>query len=288
MNNQTVRKKSFLCNPLFVIVMTLVLMALGSVLGSLFTVLVAGVCQVKGDHLWILGTYLPFIGIAALVLLFTYFTRRDIFRLYFRGQTGNNLKMLGLGAATGFGMNGVCILVAFLHGDVDFSLGSISPWWLIVSLAVVFIQSATEELLVRGYLYQHIRARFGVPLALVCSSLLFALLHAGNPGVTVLALVNIAAIALFYSLSVEYLNSLWFAMANHAAWNFTQNFLFGLPNSGMVSSTSLLKLEAASDSLLYNVNFGVEAALPATVVCLAAAGAVWYCSRRKIQTGNAG
>lgn len=278
---QTQAKKKFLCNPLFVIVMTLVLMILGSILGSLFTGIVAGVCQVGEEHVWILTNYLPFIGIAALVLLYTYLTRRDIFQLYFRGQTGNNLKMLGLGAATGFLMNGACVLAAFLHGDVHFTLGNISPWWLTVSLAVVFIQSATEELLVRGYLYQHIRARFGVPLALICSSLLFSLLHAGNPGVTVLALVNIAAIALFYSLSVEYLNSLWFAMANHAAWNFTQNFLFGLPNSGMVSNTSLLKLEAASDSLVYNVNFGVEAALPATVVCLAAAGAVWYghCSK---------
>lgn len=283
MRTQTPKKRKFLCNPLFVIVMTLVLMILGSILGSLFTGFVAGVCRVGEEHLWILGSYLPFIGIAALVLLYTYFTRRDIFRLYFQGQKGNNLKMLGLGAATGFGMNALCILAAFLHGDVHFSLGNISPWWLTVSLAVVFIQSATEELLVRGYLYQHIRARFGVPLALICSSLLFSLLHAGNSGVTVLALVNIAAIALFYSLSVEYLDSLWFAMANHAAWNFTQNFLFGLPNSGMVSSTSLLKLEAASDSLVYNVNFGVEAALPATVVCLAAAGMVWYRYHSRLQ-----
>ncbi len=285
MQAQTPKKKKFLCNPLFVIFMTLVLMALGSILGSLFTGIVAGVCQVGEEHLWILTGYLPFIGIAAMVLLFTYLTRKDIFHLYFRGQTGNTLKMLGLGAITGFAMNGICILAAFFHGDVHFTLGNISPWWLTVSLVVVFIQSATEELLVRGYLYQHIRTRFGVPLALACSSLLFALLHAGNPGVTVLALVNIAAIALFYSMSVEYLNSLWFAMANHAAWNFTQNFLFGLPNSGMVSSTSLLKLEAASDSLAYNANFGVEAALPATAVCLAAAAAVWVYHRKmnKIQ-----
>lgn len=274
-------KIAFLCHPLFVVLMTGVMMLAGSVLGSFFTGLIAGVCGVSEEHLWILASYLPFIGIAALVLLFTRLTRKDIFALYFGGQKGNNLKMLGLGAVTGFAMNGVCILAAYLHGDVRFEGGNISAWWLIVSFVVVFIQSATEELLVRGYLYQHIRAGRGVGKAMIASSLLFSLLHATNPGVTVLALVNIAAIALFFTLCVEYLDSLWFAMANHAMWNFTQNFLFGLPNSGLAATTSLLKPKAALGSLMYNVDFGVEAAFPAAVVCLAAAGTVYYIWRRR-------
>ena len=64
-------------------------------------------------------------------------------------------------------------------------------------------------------------------------------------------------------------------MGIHTAWNFTQNFLFGLPNSGLVSEASVFGLDAASaqDSLFYNVAFGVEGAIPA-VLADAALGAV--------------
>ena len=56
-------------------------------------------------------------------------------------------------------------------------------------------------------------------------------------------------------------------MGVHTAWNFTQNFLFGLPNSGLVSEASIWGLDAASarDSLVYNVAFGVEGAVPAVI-----------------------
>ncbi len=34
-------------------------------------------------------------------------------------------------------------------------------------------------------------------------------------------------------------------MGVHMAWNYTQNIIFGLPNSGIVSGFSLFKLDAA-------------------------------------------
>ncbi len=50
--------------------------------------------------------------------------------------------------------------------------------------------------------------------------------------------------------------------------NFTQNFLFGLPNSGLVSEVSLFHLDAANgiSSLTYDYSFGVEGALPTAVI----------------------
>ncbi len=75
-----------------------------------------------------------------------------------------------------------------------------------------------------------------------------------------------------FSAMVYYLDSLWMAMAAHAAWNFTQNFIFGLPNSGTVYDFSIFKLNAATarTSLCYNVEFGVEGSVTAVVVFAAA------------------
>lgn len=275
------KEKKLTSNPLFVLLMTLVLLTVGTILGTVITAFLAGILEINDDELGVLISYLPFIGMMILTLLFTRFTRKDVFALYFRGSRGNNGKMLVLGLLTGFVMNGICILVAFLHGDIHFEKGSISVLWFIVSFLVVFIQSATEELLTRGYLFYHIRKSCGSIVALIVSSVLFSLIHAENPGVSPLALVNIAVIGLFYACSVEYLDSLWFAMANHAMWNFTQNFLFGLPNSGLVARMSVLKLEAASDSPVYSAVFGVEAAFPATLVCLASTAALLLWARKK-------
>ncbi|MCR4764422.1 MAG: CPBP family intramembrane metalloprotease, partial [Lachnospiraceae bacterium] len=47
----------------------------------------------------------------------------------------------------------------------------------------------------------------------------------------------------------------------HSAWNFSQNIIFGLPNSGNILGFSIGKLDtsAIGNSFFYNPNFGVEA-----------------------------
>lgn len=274
------KERKIFCNIFFVIFITFILFVAGSVLGAIISGIAAGAFRVADQHLWIVVLYLPFIGISLLTLLYTFCTRRDIFKLYFRGSQGNNMKMIGLGLLTGFAMNCLCIGVAALHGDVRFEAGQIPAVWLLIAFVVVFIQSATEELLVRGYVFYHIRFRYGAVLALVVSSVGFSLMHASNNGVTLLALVNIALIGLFYAFCVHYLDSLWFSMANHAAWNFTQNFIFGLPNSGMASQESILKLSLAENSVFYNVDFGIESTITASVVTLCGVIAVYLIGKK--------
>ena len=72
-------------------------------------------------------------------------------------------------------------------------------------------------------------------------------------------------------------------MAFHAAWNYTQNIIFGLPNSGIVSEYSIFTLEAASarNGLFYNVNFGVEGSIGATAMLFILAAVIIYINRNK-------
>ena len=85
-----------------------------------------------------------------------------------------------------------------------------------------------------------------------------------------------------FSLMVYYLDSLWMAMAAHAAWNFTQNFIFGLPNSGTVYDLSIFKLNSATarTSLCYSVEFGVEASATA-VLAFVFVSAILLCLEKK-------
>ena len=53
-------------------------------------------------------------------------------------------------------------------------------------------------------------------------------------------------------------------------WNFTQNFIFGLPNSGLVSEASVFHLDAATgiSNWIYSYEFGVEGGVPAVFIDL--------------------
>ena len=182
---------------------------------------------------------------------------------------GNTVKMLLFGFLVGFLQNGFCVLIAILHKDIYIKFDSFNVIQIILLLIAVFIQSSAEELICRGFLYQRLRRGYKNPMiAVIGNAVLFSLLHILNSGVTVLALINICLVGLFYSLMVYYCDSIWFPMAAHCAWNFTQNIIFGLPNSGIVTPLSIYKLDAstATDSFAYNVEFGVEGTIVAAVL----------------------
>ena len=224
-----------------------------------------------------LSTIVPFLG----VLVYTFVTKRNrfIFRSFMPSAAGNHLSALLWGLLVGFIMNFGCIAWALLAGDIKLFLNftaSQIPFY-IFALVCVFIQSTTEELWCRGFMYERINVHYPLWVAILVNGLFFAALHVFNPGAGVLPIVDIAICGLSFSIAKWYTGSIWFPMGIHTAWNFTQNYLFGLPNSGIVSEASIFGLDAASahDSMIYDVAFGVEGAFPAVladlvlgVVCL--------------------
>ena len=201
-------------------------------------------------------------------------------------RAGNNFGGFLIGLALGFGCNGFCILMSVLMGDIYLEYSGFKLLPFLLFFLCVFIQSAAEELTDRWYLYQKLRRRYKAPwIAIFVNSLVFMAMHLLNPGVTFLAMLQVFLVGVLFSLFVYYYNGLWVAMAFHAAWNFTQSILFGLPNSGIVSAYSVFKLEAASatSGLFYNVNFGVEGSIGANVILLALVLLVFLKNRRKAE-----
>ena len=136
----------------------------------------------------------------------------------------------------------------------------------------------------RVYAYQKLRRRYRHPLvAVIGNGVVFALMHAFNPGFTLIAASQIFLIAVIFSLLVYYYDSVWMAFAFHAGWNYSQSIIFGLPNSGIVSAYSLFNLEAASarDGLFYNVNFGVEGSIGSSIILLMVLAAIILMNRGK-------
>jgi membrane protease YdiL (CAAX protease family) len=214
-----------------------------------------------------LSTLPAFLG----AFIYTWVTKRNrfVFRSFRPIPVGKHFRVFGLGILVGFVMNFGCILCALINGDIklflDFTLVQL-PFYLF-ALICVFIQSSTEELWCRGFMYERINVRYPLWVSVAVNGVFFGLLHCFNTGVTPLSVFDICVCGVAFSLAKWYTGSIWFPAGIHTAWNFTQNFIFGLPNSGLVSEASIYKLDAASatDSLVYSVAFGVEGAFPAIV-----------------------
>lgn len=182
----------------------------------------------------------------------------------------NTPKTLLIGLALGFLLNFACIVCALIHGDIklyfDFSAAEIP--FMLFAFFMVFIQSSSEEMWCRGFMSERIQIHYPLWVAVLANGAFFGALHLFNEGATPLAIADIVMCGISFSLLRWYTGSMWMVMGLHAMWNFNQNFLFGLPNSGLVSEFSVFHLDAATGnpSLIYDYIFGVEGALPAIIL----------------------
>ena len=249
-------------------ILAYILILAGQILGEL-AVLASG--ALKSDLGTTAGLYFSFAGIWLVLFLNALIRKnRPLFKAYGTGCKGNNAVNLLIGLLIGIGMNGAAILMAWMHGDIRMYFDKFEPVPFIILFIAVFVQSAAEEMVCRGFIYQRVlrtyRNRFW--LAVIINSVFFGMIHLGNNGISAMAVVDLVVTGLLFSAMVYYFDSLWMAMAAHAGWNFTQSILAGLPHSGIVVPYSVFRLDAASarDSFFYNVAFGVEGTVPAITV----------------------
>lgn len=233
-----------------------------------------------------LQAYLGFFGIWIVVFLVVVIPKgnRRMLKPLGPNKHGNCIKGALIGLALGFAANGICVLISVLKGDISLAYFSFNPAILLIFLFAVFIQSGAEELTDRFYFYQKLRRRYKSPLvAILVNSFVFMALHAFSTGFTAAAASQIVLVGVLFSLFVYYYDGLWIAMFFHTAWNFTQNFLFGLPNSGVVSEYSVFKLQAATGTggFFYDPVFGIEGSIGASLVLLAIIAVVVFVNRGK-------
>lgn len=200
--------------------------------------------------------YLIFPGITlisfAILFLFKENTSlRKIFTLK------NNRIIYGL--CIGFFLNVFRVFIAYLCGNIKLAFNDFNVYILIYSFICVLIQSASEEFVCRGYLFSKILNDYKKPLlAIIFNSIVFALFHVFNDGISLISLLGIFAVGIILSLFTYYSGNIWEAVAFHTMWNFTQAFIFGLPNSGHSSIYSVLRIVESKSGIAYHKVFGIE------------------------------
>lgn len=178
------------------------------------------------------------------------------------------LKGYGIGTA----MLLLCALILWLMGDLDFAFSRKIPVLYLLAYFVGFlIQGMSEEVLVRGYFMVSLSNRCPVAIAVGISSVAFALLHLGNPGINLLALLNLTLFGIFMGVYILRTDDIWGACAIHSAWNFAQGNLIGIRVSGTSTLPSLAVMNPIGENALFHGgDFGLEGGLIVTVLLFAA------------------
>jgi membrane protease YdiL (CAAX protease family) len=151
------------------------------------------------------------------------------------------------------------------------------------ALAVAIVSGFSEEIFFRGFFFRLTEQWLGTWAALGLSAALFGGLHLGNPNATLLAAVAIMLEAGIMLAAIYMITRrLWAAVGLHAAWNFAQGGIYGIPVSGG-EMDGMLRPDIRGSDLLTGGAFGAEASLPAIVVATAFGLALLYLAWRRGQ-----
>lgn len=179
-------------------------------------------------------------------------------------------KELGLGLGIGFLLFSVMVgIVALLGGFGIDGVRGLGRFWSVLSLAIA--SGLFEEIMFRGIAFRQIEAMAGSWVAMALTSAFFGAAHLLNPDATLFAAFAIAVEAgILLGAAYMLTRRLWLASGIHAAWNFTQGWVFSVPVSGGKAPDGLLLTHRSGPDWLTGGGFGLEASAIAVLVATAA------------------
>lgn len=288
--------KKFIRNPIVDVIITFIIayfiMEKSWMLGDLLIINIPEILgidfpSIMGDDLYYTWyIYFSFISIWICILAISLVIKgyRPLLKALSPKLKGNNVKVALIGGlALGFGVNMIIALVAIASGAIKIHFVGLGFGSLVLLFVSVLIQSGAEELVARAYVYQRLRKDFPKwpVIAILGNGLFFLMIHIGNPGMTFISSLLLVLVSVMYSLIVYYFDSIWVPIVAHTTWNFTQNIILGLPNSGNVFPVSIFKLDAGRNNFAFDSTFGIEGSILAIVLHIVLCVSIYWFGRKK-------
>lgn len=211
------------------------------------------------------------VGITATGLLAAVFSNSLCLRIYEqRGIAAiglhsdkASLANLGFGILGGMGAAGLVLagplLVHAARIEHDPSAQASVASFFFVSVLLLF-GSAGEEMLFRGFGFQILLRAVGAWTTVLPVGVVFAALHAGNPGATWLGLLNTAGFGVLFGYAFLRSHDLWLPIGLHFGWNFTLPLL-GVNVSGLTMRLTGFTVKWSAGTLWSGGNYGPEASI---------------------------
>jgi len=207
-----------------------------------------------------------------------YIDKKSLVSLGFsaKGRFGDFL--LGLGVALTLYILGSGILM--LSGNIEFEKHGISFQTIVFNFLTFVSVAIMEEVMVRGYMLNNLMSALNKYVALVISAVIFAAMHSLNPGLSILAMVNLFLAGVLLGAAYIFTKNLWFAMSLHLFWNFIQGPILGYRVSGTITD-SFLTATPLGNPIMSGGNFGFEGSIMCSVLCIALAASLFLFYEKK-------
>jgi membrane protease YdiL (CAAX protease family) len=217
------------------------------------------------------------IALLSYVLLFRFYEKRKIKELSLATFWENAFS----GFLAGLILQSLVILVIYLAGG--YYIIRINPVsFLIPAFTASIIAGFVAEILIRGIIFRLTEEKFGTVIALIISSLIFAVLHSGVKGATLLSVLSITIQAGILLTAVYiFTRSLWLPIFLHFAWDLAEPGIYGGINPGITIEKSLFTSNFTGTELLTGGQFGPGNSLQAAIFCLIAGLIFLWLAKRK-------
>jgi membrane protease YdiL (CAAX protease family) len=215
----------------------------------------------------LLGSFL------ALWVATKFIDRKPLMSIGLSVKDRSNEMLIGLAFALAF-IGGLFAILWLMGAITVTGFVGFKPGVFIVSM-MLFMAAFDEELIFRGYILNNMMdATSNRWIALAGSSVLFALLHAGNPSIwsTWVPMTELFAAGFILGISYTFTKNLWFPTFFHFGWNFFQGLL-GFEISGLnVDSWKMISHENSGNvpDIVSGGSFGIEGSvitLSCTIIC---------------------
>lgn len=211
------------------------------------------------------GLFVSSAGIFTYILFFKKYEKRNVTEFSSKGI----FKNISSGIFIGFVLQSLIILVMYLNGN--YSIITVNPVsFILIPFIIMFTVAIIEEILVRGIIFRIMEEKLGSYISLTISSVIFGVLHLANPHTTLLSSLCITAAGFLLGSAFIYSRNLWFPIALHFAWNFTQSGIYGAITSGNEKTNSLLEAKIKGSEIITGGAFGPEGSIQATLLCFIA------------------
>jgi uncharacterized protein len=145
-----------------------------------------------------------------------------------------------------FGFASISLLMGAIGGLHGFSIeglalsgADIAKYGFLYGIGFILV-GFFEEFSFRGYMQATLGSGIGFWPAAVILAVLFGAAHAGNGGEKIYGLVMAGSYGLFAAFTLSRTGNLWFAIGDHAAWDWGETYFYSTPDSGILAKGHLL------------------------------------------------
>jgi len=184
-----------------------------------------------------------------------------------------------LGLFIGILWQGLSIATLWIFGWITPQVtGQMETSTLAIAALAMILNTAIQEVLARGYIFQTIQAQVNATWAVIVTAIIFVLYHAAGLQANWLPAINVFFAGVLFGVAYYRSGNLWLPITIHFAWNFLLGPVLGLSVSGQDLANSWHLFNLQGPSLFTGGTFGIEGSLIVTMITILGIGALlqWY------------